>query len=92
MRGGSAFPLVLALGSTHSAAGAPALFAGFIATMARFDFASPYIIGVGFSPSRCGPPATPGSDGQTGNLPVPVQGAYVHARVFDHAGSHGRLR
>jgi hypothetical protein len=31
VRGRSAFPLVPALGSTHSAAGDPALFAGFIA-------------------------------------------------------------
>ncbi|MBO0742713.1 MAG: hypothetical protein J2P51_14975, partial [Hyphomicrobiaceae bacterium] len=30
--------------------------------------------------------------GQTRDLPVPVQGACVHARVYDHAGSAGRLR
>jgi hypothetical protein len=32
-----------------------ALFAGFIATMARSDFSRPCIIGFGSSPSRCGP-------------------------------------
>jgi hypothetical protein len=30
--------------------------------------------------------------GQTGDLPVPVQGARVHARVLDRAGSAGHLR
>jgi hypothetical protein len=34
----SAFPLVPALGSTASAAGVPALFDGFTATMAESDF------------------------------------------------------
>src|SRR6516162_5943694 len=60
-----AFPLAPALRSTGSAALAPvdasavgsfALFAGFIATMARSDFSRPCIIGFGSSPSRCGPP------------------------------------
>src|SRR6187551_1246877 len=36
-------------------------------------------------PSRCGPPGTLG--GQAGDLPVPEQGASVHAGVYDHAGS-----
>src|SRR6266496_4446180 len=39
-----------------SAVGSFALFAGFIATMARSDFSRPCIIGYGSSPSRCGPP------------------------------------
>ena len=55
VRGWPAFPLVPALCSTHSAAGCPALFAGFIATMAESDFSRPFIIGYGSSPSRCGP-------------------------------------
>jgi hypothetical protein len=44
-----------ALGSTNSAAGCPALFVGFKATMARSDFSRSCIIGYGSSPSRCGP-------------------------------------
>jgi hypothetical protein len=51
--------------ATHSAAGFPTLFAGFIATMARTDFSSPCIIGFGSSPSRCGPSSHVGPDGQT---------------------------
>ena len=39
----------------RSAADLSALFAGFIATMARSDFSPPYIAGVGSSPSRRGP-------------------------------------
>jgi len=45
VRGCAAFPLAPALGSTYSAAGCPALFAGFTATMAKSDFSSPCIIG-----------------------------------------------
>ena len=55
VRGWPVFPLVPALCSTHSAAGRPALFAGFIARMAESDFSGPFIIGYGSSPSRCGP-------------------------------------
>jgi hypothetical protein len=33
-----------------------------------------------------------GASGQTGDLPVPAQGASVHARVYDHAGPFGYLR
>src|SRR6516162_7447126 len=79
-----AFPSVPALGSTSSAADCSALFAGFTATTAEPDFPRPCIIGFGSSPSRCGPA---GHDpvGQTRDLPVPVQGASAHARVFDHA-------
>jgi hypothetical protein len=51
----SAFPLVSALRSTGSAAGRPALFVGFTATMAEADFPRPWFIGYGSSPSRCGP-------------------------------------
>src|ERR1700730_559849 len=50
-----AFPLALALRSTDSAADHSALFAGFIATMARADFSPPYIARVGSSPSPRGP-------------------------------------
>ena len=50
-----AFPLVPALRSTRSAAGRPALFAGFVATMAEVDFSSSCIIGFDSSSSRCGP-------------------------------------
>ena len=87
-----AFPLVPALRSTGSAAGCPALFAGFIATMAESDFSD--------RASSASAPRLPDADhrpvswadGQSGDLPVPVQGASVHARVFDHAGSAGRSR
>src|ERR1700724_475029 len=51
----TALPSALALRSTDSAADLSALFAGFIATMARSDFSPPYIAGVGSSPSRHGP-------------------------------------
>ena len=50
-----AFSLAPALRSTASAAGRPALFGGFVATMAESDFSCPCIIGFGSSPSRCGP-------------------------------------
>src|SRR5271169_2708574 len=50
-----AFPLVPALRSTGSAADRSALFVSFAATMAKSDFSSPFIIGYGSSPSRCGP-------------------------------------
>src|ERR1700741_1222378 len=51
----SAFSLASALRSTASAAGRPALFGGFVATMAESDFSCPCIIGFRSSPSRCGP-------------------------------------
>src|SRR6478736_3945879 len=50
-----AFPSAPALGSTGSAADCPALFVGFVATMAGSDFSRPCITGYGSSPSRCGP-------------------------------------
>src|SRR6185503_897512 len=50
-----AFLLVPALGSSGSAAVAPALFAGFTATTAVSDFSRSCITGYGSSPSRCGP-------------------------------------
>src|SRR6202048_978155 len=50
-----AFSLASALRSTASAAGRPALFGGFVATMTESDFSCPCIIGFGSSPSRCGP-------------------------------------
>jgi hypothetical protein len=49
------FPLVPALRSTASAAGYPALFGSFVATMAKSDFSCPCITGYGSTPSRCGP-------------------------------------
>src|SRR6476469_8611432 len=69
----SAFRLVPALGSTSSAAGCTALFAGFTATLAESDFSCPCVIGYGSSPSRCGPPhSAPTHDlgGQTRDLPA----------------------
>src|SRR6516164_6550988 len=66
----SAFPLVPALGSTCSAVSCPALFAGFIATMAGSDFSYPCITGDGSSPSRCGPSLSRDADGQTRDLPA----------------------
>src|SRR5499433_3933203 len=83
-----AFPSASALGSTDSAAGCPALFVGFPATIAESDFPRPFIIGYGSSPSRCGPERRTAA-GQTSDLPVPVQGASAHARFFDHAGPFG---
>src|SRR5262249_37077517 len=83
-----AFPSASALGSTDSAAGCPALFVGFPATIAESDFPRPFIIGYGSSPSRCGPEQHTAA-GQTWDLPVPVQGASAHARFFDHAGPFG---
>ena len=41
----------------------------------------PCIIGFGSSPSRCGPLAGTATNGQTRDLPVPMQGAYEHARL-----------
>jgi len=87
----SAFPLASALGSIGSAAGCPALFVDFSATMAESDFSGSCIIGYGSSPSRCGP-ATACRPGQSRDLPVPEQGASAHARVFDRAGSPGHSR
>jgi hypothetical protein len=58
-------------------------------TMAESDFSRPFIIGYGSSPSRCGPALA--AAGQTGDLPVPKQGACVRARVFDHAEPNGVL-
>src|SRR5262249_37235755 len=81
----SAFPLAPALGSTTSATGGPALFGGFTATMAESHFSGSCIGDYGSSPSH---PDRPHSRafGRPGDLPVPVQGACVHARFSDHAG------
>src|SRR3954447_8585517 len=80
------FPLVSALGSPGSAAGCPALFVGFTATMAGSDLSRPFIIGYGSSPSRCGPVRQFPAAGRSRDLSVPGQGASVHARVLDLAG------
>ena len=84
-------PLVPALGSTASASGDPALFGGFMATMAESDFSdrasvttAPRLPTADRQPSR--------AFGRPGDLPVPVQGACVRARFFDHAESPKRLR
>src|SRR5437588_8481765 len=45
------------------------------------DFSSRYIIGFGSSPSRCGPVLS--DPGRRRDLPVPAQGAYTHAGVYD---------
>jgi hypothetical protein len=50
-----AFPSAPALRTTGSAAGVPALFAGFITTTAGPDFSCPCVTGYGSSPSRRGP-------------------------------------
>src|ERR1035437_10733358 len=63
-----AFPSASALRSTGSAAGRPALFVGFAATMAESDFPCSCIIGFGSSPSRAGPRRV-GAAGQTWGLP-----------------------
>jgi len=92
MRCCSAFPLVPGLGSTGSATGCPALFVGFTATMPKSDFST--------SPCRASAataPRLPAADhlsqgryGQHGDLPVPVQGTSIRARVCDNAGSNAR--
>ncbi len=80
-----AFPSALVLRSVASpAACSAAAFLDFFATLTRSDFLGPFIIGYGFSPSRCGPVMLAG---QPQDLPVPVQGASAHARFSDHAGS-----
>ncbi len=55
MRRRFAFPSAPALRTTGSAAGVPALFAGFITTTAGPDFSCPCVTGYGSSPSRRGP-------------------------------------
>src|SRR5215213_2279650 len=72
-----AFLLVPLLPSTNSAAGCPALFAGFAGTISESDFFAPFIIGDGLRPSRCGPGAA--SQGGDKEIPVPAQEVYVHA-------------
>src|ERR671911_1606185 len=80
-----AFPLVPALGSTNSAPGCPALFVGFTATMAGSGALAN--AGGDTSPVRASsasaphlPDADPGqAPGRAGDLPVPGQGASVHA-------------
>jgi hypothetical protein len=64
----------------------PGLFASFIATTKRSDFSRSFFIGFDSSSSQCGP-LRYNSSGQAGDLPVLAQGAYLHARVSDHAGS-----
>src|SRR5271154_7528773 len=81
----SAFPLVPGLGSTNSAAGRLALFVGFVATMPESDFSGSCIGGYDSSPSRYGPSDHNNAYGRSRDLPVPAQGASVHARVSDHA-------
>src|SRR5262245_47706540 len=73
----SAFLSVPLLPSTASAAGCPALFAGFTGIISESDFFAPFIIGYGLRPSRCGP----GTASQSGDedIPVPAQEVCVHA-------------
>ena len=85
------FPSASPLRSTSSAPGDPGLFAGFVAPMEESDFFGSCIIGLGSSPSRCGPVREAGT-GQPGDLPVPAQRACAHARVCDHAGPQGHSR
>src|SRR5271169_4147197 len=90
MRSLFVFPSAPSLRSTDSASNPSELFAGFAATVEGSDFSGSCVIGYGSSPSRCGPPHH--ASDRAGDLPVPVQGASVHARVSDHAGSVGRSR
>src|ERR1035437_1890199 len=87
-----AFPSASALRSTGSAAGRPALFVGFAATMAESDFPCSCIIGFGSSPSRCGPRRfaaagrtwdLPGSD----VIPLCVMGSSTSAERPSHNGA-----
>src|SRR3954467_3998151 len=73
----SAFLSVPLLPSTGSAAGGPALFAGFAGIISESDFFAPFIIGDGLRPSRCGPGAA--SQGDDKEIPVPAQEVCVHA-------------
>src|SRR6516164_6443756 len=63
--------------SAPSAAGCPALFAGFAGIISESDFFAPFIIGYGLRPSRCGP-GTASQDGDE-DIPVPAQEVCVHA-------------
>src|SRR5271155_943240 len=67
----SAFPLVPGLGSTGSAAGRPALFVGFAATLPESDFSGSCIGGYGSSPSHHGPrdPIGPMADPEISRFP-----------------------
>jgi len=76
-----AFPSVPALGSPGSAAGCPALFAGFIATMAGSDHPRPCIIGFGSSPSRCVPEPKYQSANSEKSRVLPSSGA-IPSRVM----------
>ena len=67
------------------------MFARFFVTQAGSDSSGSFIIGFGSAPSRCGP-AVACHAGQSRGLPVPAQGASVHARVSDHVGSSRRSR
>src|SRR6266404_1319035 len=73
----SAFLSVPLLPFTGSAAGGPALFAGFAGTISESDFFAPFIIGYGLRPSRCGPGTA--SQGGDEDIPVPAQEVCVHA-------------
>jgi hypothetical protein len=87
---GRAFLSVPPLPSTDSAAGCPALFAGFIGTTRGSDFSAPCITGFGIVPSRCGHGI--GIPWRCGDLSVPVQKTYVRARVCDDAEPAGYSR
>src|SRR5207253_1520779 len=73
----SAFLSVPLLPFTGSAAGGPALFAGFAGIISESDFFAPFIIGYGLRPSRCGPGTA--SQGGDEDIPVPAQEVCVHA-------------
>src|ERR1035441_2147303 len=80
------FSLAPVLRSTGSAAGCPALFVGFVATMTGSDFSGLLIDGYGSSPSRREPVGL-AACGSPRDLPVPAYGAWVRARFSDHAGT-----
>src|SRR4029077_6567152 len=89
--GSSAFSLALPLRSTSSAAAEAALFARFHATSGTGPTSPSHSSSATASGLPDNAPATTGGDGD-GELPVPVQKASAHARVYDDAGSACVLR
>jgi hypothetical protein len=85
-----AFPLVPPLGSADSATAGAALFVSFVATMGESDFLPPCIedFDLMVFSSRARQPNLVGMQ----DIPVPAQGAYVHAGVSDRAELSRHLR
>ena len=89
MVGCGGFLFARPLPSTSSAAGCPVLFGSFIGTMGLSDFSCPYIIGVRPWTSRCAQRYL--YRWGTGDLPVLVRGASVHAQGLRPRGTPERL-